>query len=55
MARDGFDTEVVPYTKSNPPDISKLKAKNGLDNGVHFTAMVVVSPVSAWKRKTRLC
>ena len=28
------------YTKSDPPDISKLKAKNGLDKGVHFTSLL---------------
>ena len=37
MARDGFDAGAVPKTtKQTPPDISLLRAKNGLDNGVHF-------------------
>jgi hypothetical protein len=38
MARDGFDAGAVPKTtKQTPPDISLLRAKNGLDNGVHFS------------------
>jgi hypothetical protein len=41
MARDGFDAGAVPKTtKQTPPDISLLRAKNGLDNGVHFTSLV---------------
>ncbi len=46
MARDGFDAEAVSYTKSDPPDISKSKAKNGLDNGVHFISRMSLQAAS---------
>ena len=36
IARDGFRAEAVPTLNSDPSDISLLKAKNGLDKGVHF-------------------
>ncbi len=41
MARDGFDADAVQLHKIRPPDISKLKAKNGLDKGVHFRAQKI--------------
>ena len=36
MAREGFDAEALPKIKTDPSHISLLRAKNGLDNGVHF-------------------
>jgi len=36
ITRDGFDAEAAPAHNSNPSRISLLRAKNGLDNGVHF-------------------
>jgi hypothetical protein len=45
MARDGFDAGAVPKTtKQTPPDISLLRAKNGLDNGVHFKGYAAPPP-----------
>ncbi len=38
MARDGFDAEAVPTKNPDPSDISLLRAKNGLDKGVHFSS-----------------
>ena len=36
MATGGFDAEVALNSNSDPSNISLLRAKNGLDNGVHF-------------------
>jgi hypothetical protein len=36
MAGDGFEAYAVLRYKSNPYDVSKCKAKIGLDKGVHF-------------------
>ena len=37
MATGGFDAEVALNSNSDPSNISLLRAKNGLDNGVHFS------------------
>jgi len=39
MATGGFDAEVALNSNSDPSNISLLRAKNGLDNGVHFTCV----------------
>ena len=36
MAMGGFDAEAAPNSNSDPSNISLLRAKNGLDKGVHF-------------------
>ena len=39
MATGGFDAEVALNSNSDPSNISLLRAKNGLDNGVHFISL----------------
>ena len=40
MARDGFDAEAAPkHTDSDPSEVNLLRAKIGLDKGVHFRVL----------------
>ena len=46
MATGGFDAEVALNSNSDPSNISLLRAKNGLDNGVHFRKPLGIQRVS---------
>jgi len=46
IARDGFEAGAVPKLHSRPRRIlALLRAKNGLDNGVHFTGRGIMSSI----------
>ncbi len=50
MARGGFTA--APNSNPDPPDLSLLRAKNGLDNGVHFTPTVSSHPSKLVTRRS---
>ena len=42
MATGGFDAEAAQNSNSDPSKISLLRAKNGLDNGVHLRLTLIL-------------
>jgi hypothetical protein len=43
MAESGFDADAALNSNSDPSSINLLRAKNGLDNGVHFKSCTIAS------------